>query len=157
MDIKYLKDEEYLPELLSAIGSAKTSVYAIIYLCKYVRKRQNDQAKQVIDYMINRHYAGVDVKIIFHVGQHVRRIPGWNLLVFNDLKKIGMNVKIWKQRRILHAKTIIIDNKLVFLGSHNISNTSLRESAELSVLISGDEQGKKAAIIFDMFWQLGII
>lgn len=157
MELKYLKDEEYLPELLGAIERAKTSVNAIIYLCKYVRKRQNDQAKQVIDCLINRHYAGVDVKIIFHVGQHVRRIPGWNLLVFNDLKKLGMNVRIWKQRRILHAKTFIIDNSVVFIGSYNISNTSLRESAELSAMIVDNEQGKKATLIFNIFWTQGIV
>ncbi len=155
MNIELLKDNNLLPDILKTLESAKNEVLAVIYLVKYVRRRHFDQAKQVMDQLVAAHGRGVKVKIIFHVGVRARRIPGWNLLVYRDLKEKGLDVKVWKERRILHAKMFIIDKKIVYLGSHNMSNCSLRESAELTVKIESEAIGWKAVVVFSEWWSKG--
>ena len=156
MSVTILRDHEYLPRLLQELSNAKKEVLAIIYLCKYTRRKQFDHAKRVIVELIRCFERGVEVKVIFQVGQHKRHIPGWNLKVYEDLKKLGMNVKVWKERRILHAKAILIDENILFIGSHNLSNCSLRESAELSTVIVDEETGRKAKASMREYWKKGV-
>lgn len=151
-----LRDNNLLPDILKTIEKAKNEVLAVVYLVKYVRRRHFDQAKQVMDQLVAAKDRGVKVQVLIHVGVHTRRIPGWNLLVYRDLKERGLDVRVWKERRILHAKMFVIDRKILYLGSHNMSNCSLRESAELSARIESEELGWKAVLVFSEWWKKGI-
>lgn len=156
MQAELLKENNFLPAILKSLESARTEILASIYFCKYVRRRSTDPARKVITKLIEKSKLGVDVKVIFHIGTIKRQIPGWNLLISQDLKNAGVQARLWKLKRILHSKLFVIDRNIVFLGSHNISNTSLTESVELSIKYTGEEIGNKAAAIFSEWWRQGV-
>lgn len=151
-----LQENNYLPEILKSLDKAKTEILASIYLCKYVRRRATDPARKIIMKLIEMHKRGVRVSVIFHIGKIKRQIPGWNLLIAQDIEKEGLKVKLWREKRIFHSKLFVIDRKLLFIGSHNISNTSLTESVELSMKYEDEIIGKKAAVIFSEWWKQGV-
>lgn len=151
-----LKENYFLPELLKSLEQASSQILASVYFCKYVRRRATDPARKVINKLIEKSKAGIDVKIIFHIGMVKRQIPGWNLFISQDLRNEGVQTKLWKLKRILHSKLFVIDKKVVFIGSHNLSNTSLTESAELSMKYQGEEIGLKAAAVFGEWWKQGV-
>jgi len=156
MSIELLRENYFLPAILKSLDEAKTQILASIYFCKYVRKRKTDPARKVINKLIEKSKAGLDVKIIFHIGIIKRQIPGWNLFISQDLRSEGVQVRMWKLKRILHSKLFVIDKNIVFMGSHNLSNTSLTESAELSMKYTSDEVGLKAGAIFNEWWRQGV-
>ena len=156
MKAELLKENYFLPEILKSLNEAKSQILASVYFCKYVRKRKTDPARKVINKLIEKSKQGIDVKIIFHIGQIKRQIPGWNLFISQDLRKEGVQARLWKLKRILHSKLFVIDKNIVFLGSHNLSNTSLTESAELSIKYTGEDIGIKAAAVFAEWWKQGV-
>ena len=156
MGIELLKENYFLPAILKSLSEAKTQILASVYFCKYVRKRKTDPARKVINQLIEKSKAGLDVKVIFHIGTIKRQIPGWNLFITQDLKQAGVQARMWKLKRILHSKLFVIDKKIVFLGSHNLSNTSLTESAELSMKYTSEEVALKAGAIFNESWKQGV-
>lgn len=156
MESILLKENYFLPELVKSILEAKREILVSMYLCKYVRRRASDPARKVINALVEKSRQGLDVRVIFHIGKIKRQIPGWNLLISEDMKKLGVKVRLWKLRRVLHSKLFVIDRSVMFLGSHNISNTSLTHSAELSIKYSDNETGRKAAAVFLEWWKQGV-
>lgn len=156
MQAVLLKENYFLPEIVKSILEAKREILASIYLCKYVRRRASDPGRKVINALVEKSRQGLDVRVIFHIGQIKRQIPGWNLLISEDMRKLGVQVRVWKLKRILHSKLFVLDRSIVFIGSHNISNTSLTHSAELSIKYLNNETGRKAAAVFLEWWKQGV-
>ena len=73
--------------------------------------------------------------------------------VFNELKINGIDVK-WASQdyRLTHAKFIIVDDKAVLVGSHNFSNSAMRENREASVIIRAEKIVNEFKEIFEEDW-----
>lgn len=53
-----------------------------------------------------------------------------------ELKNSGVDVRYLKNNRCCHAKIVVIDRVICFVGSHNLSVRSCHNNFELSVFIS---------------------
>jgi cardiolipin synthase len=126
--------------LLSAIGSAKTSVY--LTNAYFV---PDPQLLAVLEAAARR---GVDVKLIlpsqtdswlvFHAGR------GY----YAPLLRAG--VKIFERRGvILHAKTVLIDGVWATVGSTNLDWRSFLHNQELNAVVLGTEFGSQLQAMFD--------
>ena len=54
----------------------------------------------------------------------------------------------------MHVKMVMIDNKDVFLGSHNLTKNAFELNHEISVLISEAESIDRCNHFFKMAWAL---
>jgi len=126
--------------LLSAIGSAETSVY--LTNAYFV---PDPQLLAVLEAAARR---GVDVKLIlpsqtdswlvFHAGR------GY----YAPLLRAG--VKIFERRGvILHAKTVLIDGVWATVGSTNLDWRSFLHNQELNAVVLGTEFGSQLQAMFD--------
>ena len=55
------------------------------------------------------------------------------------LRKARIEVRFDSKHIITHAKLIIIDERLVFIGSHNLTHTALSKSNETSLMVDSKE------------------
>ncbi len=55
------------------------------------------------------------------------------------LKKAGIKVRFDQKKINTHSKLVIIDRKLVFIGSHNLTHTALSRSNETSLMVESKE------------------
>lgn len=55
-----------------------------------------------------------------------------------QLKNVGVAVKVCNTKKLMHAKMIIIDDKIVVVGSHNYTQNAFSMNHELSVILDGE-------------------
>jgi phosphatidylserine/phosphatidylglycerophosphate/cardiolipin synthase-like enzyme len=110
------------PRLVALIKSAKTSI-------DIESMQFSDKAVQ--DAVFERKAAGVSVRVILAA-------PGWietNDGVGDELKKKAIAAR-WLGTPGVHVKAIVVDGAQAYLGSENISYTSLTKNREVGVIIS---------------------
>jgi cardiolipin synthase len=126
--------------LLSAIGSAETSVY--LTNAYFV---PDPQLLAVLEAAARR---GVDVKLILP-----SQTDSW--LVFHAgrgyyARLLQAGVKIYERRGvILHAKTVLIDGVWATVGSTNLDWRSFLHNQELNAVVLGTEFGSQLQAMFD--------
>lgn len=70
------------------------------------------------------------------------------------LNKIGIGAKKIKSKALMHAKQIVIDNKIVVVGSHNYSQNAMSTNYEVSVILDDLPDAKEFTQFFNTLWQL---
>ncbi len=156
MNIAVLPDNYFLPALLSTMEKAKDEICLSVYHIKYKKDNRLDPAKRILDLLVKKATQGVKVKVLIHAGSLKFRVPGQNMRAGQYLSSRHVEVRYWKKKRIFHAKTLIVDRSVLIVGSHNLSNTSLTQSVEMSIKLSDVEVGFRAFSIFTQWWSDGV-
>jgi phosphatidylserine/phosphatidylglycerophosphate/cardiolipin synthase-like enzyme len=112
-------------EVINFINSAKTSLDIEMYVMT------SDEAMEAILAAKDR---GVKVRVILEKGV----MGSDNEEPYNKLSAAGVPVR-WAPDKfaLLHAKFIIVDGKMVLIGSHNLTNNALKKNREASVILDG--------------------
>ena len=107
-----------------------------------------DELKELVDAVIARQRAGVDVRIIFRLLDYekVRK----NL---EALKDYGLDLSSVKVQKNCHTKGIVVDRERVLLGSQNWSNDGVSVNRDASLLFKDPPLASYFAEIFDHDWE----
>lgn len=130
-----LADSAYGGELKERIRGAKRRIICAFYLFKVTDRRGNLPAGLAVD-LAQAKGRGVDVTVILEgedsVGRDNRAAAGY-------LTRSGVKVVFPRGRRTTHAKAVVIDDRFVMIGSHNLSHAALAKNRELSVLLDSPQ------------------
>lgn len=88
----------------------------------------------------------------------VRRAVNVQAIVNNDgvvsvLQQCGISAKKLTMKGLVHAKLMVIDDKIVILGSHNYTHNAFVVNQEISVILSDCENVADFNLFFDSLWQ----
>jgi len=101
----------------------------------------------VHDAVLERHAAGIDVRVLLAA-------PSWitaNTADGADLVANGVPAR-WMGAPNVHVKSILVDGTVAYIGSENLSYTSLTKNREIGIFLE-DEQGTSAiAATFEKDW-----
>ncbi len=143
-DFKLLEDKEYYSYLIKDIGAARHSIDIIMYLFKPTGYR-NGLPDHILDSIESKHKQGVNVIVLLNIDDRYKyngkavSVNDSNTSVAKDLEKRGIRVYFDSPKRITHAKVIIIDKRIVYIGSHNFTQSALKYNHEISVrIVSSD-------------------
>lgn len=70
------------------------------------------------------------------------------------LEKIKVQVHLMKDRRVVHAKMILIDDEIVILGSHNLTKNAFTSNHEASIAIAIPPESTRFREYFNNLWQI---
>lgn len=151
--VKYLKDEEYLPALLHLIQTAKQSLIGTVYV---LSKQKSDAPcqEQVVNALIQAARRGVYVYLVLHTPDaSTDRLNEDHSHWAERLRKEGLDIRLAHPTIPMHAKLMVADQSKILLGSHNWSEGSLSgkrvyESSTLVVLPAPDI--RLAELILDL-------
>lgn len=132
---RLLENRGYAGELITRIREAKRRITCAFYLFKVTDKKDNLPG-QVAAELIKARQRGVEVTVILEGGRTV-----WpsNRHTAGLLLKGGVKVVFPSRRVVTHAKAVSIDDRLVIVGSHNLTQSALRHNNELSVVLLSPE------------------
>ena len=134
-----LANREFATALLDGIRDARTSVLCCYYLFKIGEGRGN-QPRRLAEELIKARQRGVEVTVILESqGRRRDRLDADNHATAALLSRGGVRVFFDSPGVTTHAKVTVIDDRLVFLGSHNLTEGALRHNNELSLLIDSPE------------------
>ena len=69
--------------------------------------------------------------------------------IYKLLNENNISIKIDKREILIHSKFIVIDKKIVVVGSHNLTKTAMEENREVSIIIENEEIAKKLIELFE--------
>lgn len=130
-----LSDGAYAPSLMQRVREAKRRIICAFYLFKVGDRRDNLPAA-VVRELVQARKRGVDVTVILDGSREVRRE---NLSAAGPLSRGGVRVVIPTGRRVNHLKAVVIDDRYVTIGSHNLTHAALERNRELSVFLDSPE------------------
>lgn len=134
-----LRNQEYADALLGRIAKARTSIVCSFYLFKITESRKN-QPRRIAAALIEARKRGVAVTVILERGMSSRdSLDSDNRNTADILSRGGVNVRFDAAGVTTHNKIVVIDDRYIFLGSHNLTQSALKYNNELSVLIDSPE------------------
>ena len=73
--------------------------------------------------------------------------------VINLLNNNKIQAKKTHSKKLLHTKLMLIDDKVVVVGSHNYTQSAFTKNQELSVILSGKGCLDRFVKYFEILWQ----
>ncbi len=139
-----LVDEMYAPSLLRELNAANSSIYAVIYLADADPNYPRGPVFSILKAISNAASRGVKTTVVIdHNIEFWKKNAGKDPVIKSEnaykwLKKNKVRVFLDDKERTTHSKLFIIDNRTVFIGSHNLTYSALKKNHEVSVMIQSE-------------------
>ncbi|RLE59299.1 MAG: phospholipase [Thermoprotei archaeon] len=140
--IQVLNDRDYYPVLLKTLSKANKSIHIAMFLFK----SDTDVVEKIVELLITKSRQGVDVKVVLEDSQDV------NELTYRRLLDGGVSVKFDSRALTTHSKIIIVDGKIVIVGSHNFTFSAMERNHEASVMIISQGVAEIEEEYFQKIW-----
>jgi phosphatidylserine/phosphatidylglycerophosphate/cardiolipin synthase-like enzyme len=139
-----LTNEDYFPALLEAIDEAQSEIFMSIFSFK-AGAYKNSYPDRIMGHLAKAVKRGVTVIVILENTKN----PYDELNIQNRqtgklLAEKGIKVYYDDPKTTTHTKLIVIDQKLVFLGSHNLTQSALKYNNEISILLKRPDLAKRS-------------
>lgn len=141
-----LKNQEYFPALVAAIDEAENEIIMSFFLFK-AGMHQNSYPDKILTHLARAIERGVKVSIILeNSGGSDGNLDAENKRTKNLLQNKGVQVYFDSPQKITHTKLIVIDQQIILIGSHNLTQSALKYNNEVSLLIKNPELAREARI-----------
>ncbi len=95
---------------------------------------------------------GIKVRVLLNIESMGHAITKINSRTEQFLRLAGCDVKFGQIGVATHAKMIIIDQRVLVLGSHNVSKGSFSKNQEASIIVEGGEAIREYIDYFMLLW-----
>ena len=140
-----LSNSRYYPAVLKAIQNASKSISVCMYYISYTSAK-NSKVEQILSAMADAVKRGVKVEVVLDRGFEegsAGDMSKKNIRAYSFLKKLGIPVYYDDVETLTHAKYFVIDEKIVIVGSFNLSENSLTSNREAGVQVDSKELAKE--------------
>ncbi len=156
-NLELLLDRDYFPEVKKRIAEANSSIRMIMFEASYYKKFKNSPSNQLIDALIEAKNRGVKVEAVLDVRQKNDRNTERNIDTAKRLKRAGVDVVIDSEKTTTHSKLLIIDEKIVVIGSTNWTYNALSSNHETSVVFDSKAAASELLEFFNKIKKTGKI
>lgn len=137
--VTLLQDHKYYDALLAGIRNAKKEITGCFFLFK-INSSHGNLPQKIADELVAARKRGVAVSIELEQEAGGKgTVYEQNRRAFTFLNEGGVKVRFDAPKNTTHVKTLVIDRRYVYLGSHNLTHSALKYNNELSVLIDSAE------------------
>jgi phosphatidylserine/phosphatidylglycerophosphate/cardiolipin synthase-like enzyme len=130
-----LMNRDFFPALTKAVDGAQDEILVAVFSFKAgVHKKSRPDI--LVEHLARAVKRGVDVKVILeNCANPAGGVTRQNAKTKNILEKRGVKVYMDEPSRTTHTKLVVVDQKLVFVGSHNFTPSALNHNNEVTVMI----------------------
>ena len=133
--VTLLGNSDLFDVLLDSIKKAKKSISVSMFVFK-TSKYSSNRANIIMDALGNAAEKGLSVSIVLEKGRKESdSVTLENRKTAEKMMKKGVKIRFDVPDKTTHTKTIVIDDRYVFIGSHNFTHSALKYNNELSVMI----------------------
>ena len=150
---RFTTGNEYYDLLMSDLKNAN-SIKVLMFEATYNFENPNALDSMLLQEVKNAYDRGANLKLLLDDPRYLEVTRGPQFLTQNnvpfkvDNKNSGFNQKV-------HAKAILIDDQILFIGSHNWSDDSLGSLGETTIITRHPQTISDFQAIFDAKWSLG--
>lgn len=130
----FLPNEDILAYMIKDVVDAKDSIFIAIYMFKTTDDIYQ-KSGLLEDALIKALKKGVKVFIVMDIGKDGDITTEINKETADELLKAGAKVVFDSKDVRTHAKLMVIDEEIVYVGSHNYTHSAFKYNNEASVRI----------------------
>ena len=138
---KVISGREYPANVIPLIKSAKKSIDIIVFDWRWYPQDPGASCQLFNQAIVQSARKKVKIRVIANNDQ-----------VINILKSEGCEAKRLRSSKLVHCKLIIIDDNIVIVGSHNITQSAFQMNLELSVILHEGESKESFVNFFNNLW-----
>jgi hypothetical protein len=143
--------KDYFEFVQRGLEGADNSIYMIMYRVSFDAHNKDSLVYRLMDSLVKAKDRGVEVKVILDYDwEAVQK----NKRAFDFLRENGVDVFYDDVSTVTHSKVLVIDRKMVIVGSTNWTEAALGKSNELSVGLESEELARE---IIEHFKQIKLI
>ena len=116
--------KDYPEKVIPLIDNAKISIDVVMYDWRWYANKPAHLTQQLNNALINATRRGIRVRAVVNSHDHAK-----------FLASLGIKAKSLKDRRTMHSKVVIIDEKYLIIGSHNLTSNAFYRNLESSVIL----------------------
>lgn len=132
--IRFLPDRRYQAELEQAILSAQQEVVVLAHYFE-VSEKQKDRPRAVADLLGAASRRGIDVVVVVELGKEASFVTQSNRKTARYLLDRGVNVYGDMSGTVVNSNLVVIDRRLVFMGSPDFTQSSLGRYREAVIAV----------------------
>jgi phosphatidylserine/phosphatidylglycerophosphate/cardiolipin synthase-like enzyme len=140
-----VNDREYFSTMKALIDMANDSVHVSMFEIKWYPDYPDSSMNEILDALIRAKKRGIDVRIV--TDEYLTDKP-----VLTYLEQNGLDIRYDSEETTTHSKLVIIDKKLVMVGSTNWSFYALEKNNEANVLIYSEDLAQQYEEYFRQVW-----
>ncbi len=137
-DVDVLRDAEYVKQVSAVLAQAESEILIAVGILVWDGTASHP-VTPLVDALRSAIGRGVQVKILTGdlESQAMRdtKLDRAMRLTIKRLEEAGARIVATKLQRAFHIKAVVVDRRVVILGSHNWSGASFAEHAEVSLLL----------------------
>jgi len=141
--VTLLQDHKYFDSLISGIRQAKKEITGCFFLFKVSEKKDGLPLK-IVNELIAAKRRGVSITI------ELEQDAGGKGTVYEQnrraaalMSEAGIKVRFDAPKTTTHVKTLVIDGRYVYIGSHNLTQSALKYNNELSIMVDSPEMAEE--------------
>jgi Phosphatidylserine/phosphatidylglycerophosphate/cardiolipin synthases and related enzymes len=139
-----LTNEDYLPALLKCIDEAQNEILISIFSFK-IDEHKNSYPDRILSHLAKAVKRGVKVIVVLErTDNKSDELDIQNRQTGKLLEEKDISVYFDSPRKTTHTKLVVIDQRLIFLGSHNFTQSALKYNNEISILLDNSDMAKNA-------------
>ncbi len=138
-EVKPVVNRNYLPALLELIDSSEKEILGIMFSAREYPEYTENIGKEIQDALIRAKRRGVKIQLILDASSWNKSNAIKNRDFADTLIKEGIEIYYDPLDVTTHTKLLIVDKKIVLLGSNNWSFYSLKANNEASIIIISED------------------
>ena len=139
----FLENRSFFNRLVKEIDQARMEIVMAMFLFKTSRYPTN-WANIILSKLVKAARRGVKVTLILEKDKDpLSSVNRENSSTAERLQAAGIEVYFDSPGKTTHTKLIVIDQKITFIGSHNLTHSALKHNNEVSILIDSPDLSRK--------------
>ena len=134
--------KEFPEKVIPLIKQARNSIDIIVYDWRWYPDQIGSSIQRFNNTIITASKKNIRVRVITYAA-HTLQL----------LSHLGIEITKLPSHRPIHTKLMMIDNKLVILGSHNYTMNAFTINFEVSVIIQDKEVVNRLKNYFENLWE----
>ncbi len=142
--VSLLTNQNYFPALLKIIDEAQNEIFISIFSFK-AGVHKNSYPDRIVGHLAKAVKRGVKVVVILETtNKRADELNIQNRQTGKLLEEKGIEVYFDSPRKTTHTKLVVVDERLVILGSHNLTQSALKYNNEISTLMENPDFAKRS-------------
>lgn len=154
-DERFVSGSEYLDLLIQGLKSA-SSVKLFMFETTYNFGDPNAPESRVLTEVKNANQRGADLQLLFDDPRYCVRFGGERFLTQNNIPHKLDDDNTGSHER-LHAKAVLIDNEVLFIGSQNWNDDSIASILDAGVMTTDPDLVSDFETTFASKYELGLL
>lgn len=143
----------YYDELLDSVEEAESSISVLMATANYYPEYPDGLQNRLYDALVDAKDRGVKIRIVLDKSDWSEEITKTNRETARYLRDRGLRVKFDDPGITTHAKTVIVDEEEVLLGSSNWNFPTYTETYQANLKLVSGEVGRFYGRFFDAVWR----